>query len=320
MDIVAFVLEPLQYGFLTRALAVTVAAAVVAAVLSCWLILMGWSLMGDAVSHAVLPGVALSYIIGIPFSIGAFVFGAAAVALIGIVRSTTKLKADTVIGVVFTALFAAGLAIVSATPSQIDLMHILFGNVLGVSAAEVWQVLVLGALTLAILLFKRRDLTLLAFDRTHAHVIGLNTRLLSALLLGLLALTVVVGLQAVGIILVVAMLITPGATAFLLSRSFDRMLVIAVVLTVAASITGIYASYYLDISTGAAVVLCQALVFTVVYLVARPDGVVWQALRRVRSRTGAGSGTDRPTAGSTATQAAPAAMPRSPGAAARGDA
>ena len=282
MDLLALVTEPLQYGFLSRALAITVAAAVVSAVLSCWLILMGWSLMGDAVSHAVLPVVALAYIIGIPFSIGAFVFGVGAVALIGIVRSTTRLKADTVIGVVFTALFAAGLAIVSATPSQIDLMHILFGNVLGVSSAEVWQVLVLGALTLGVLLFKRRDLTLLAFDRTHAHVIGFNTRLLSGLLLGLLALTVVVGLQAVGIILVVAMLITPGATAFLLTRSFDRMLVIAVVLTVTASVAGIYASYYLDISTGASVVLCQAVVFAVVYLFARPDGVVWQVRRRTR--------------------------------------
>ncbi|THJ66147.1 metal ABC transporter permease [Arthrobacter echini] len=290
MDLVAFFLEPLQYGFLTRALAVTVAAAVVAAVLSCWLILMGFSLMGDAVSHAVLPGVALAYIVGLPFSIGAFVFGAGAVALIGVVRSTTRLKADTVIGVVFTALFASGLAIVSATPSQIDLMHILFGNVLGVSTGEVWQVLVLGALTLAVLLLKRRDLTLLAFDRTHAHVIGINTRRLSALLLGLLALTVVVGLQAVGIILVVAMLVTPGATAFLLTRSFDRMLVMSVSLTVIASVAGIYASYYLDISTGAAVVLCQALVFTVVYLVARPDGLLWQLARRRRSTRGGREG------------------------------
>ncbi len=294
MDLLAFLLDPLQYGFLTRALVVTVSAAVVAAVLSCWLILMGFSLMGDAVSHAVLPGVALAYIVGLPFSIGAFVFGAGAVALIGVVRSTTRLKADTVIGVVFTALFASGLAIVSATPSQIDLMHILFGNVLGVSTGEVWQVLVLGAITLTVLLLKRRDLTLLAFDRTHAHVIGINTRRLSALLLGLLALTVVVGLQAVGIILVVAMLVTPGATAFLLTRSFDRMLVLSVSLTVVASVAGIYASYYLDISTGAAVVLCQALVFAVVYLVARPDGLLWQLGRRRRStRTARDSGAGR---------------------------
>ena len=284
MELLNWIVEPLQYGFLTRALAVTLAAAVVSAVLSCWLILMGWSLMGDAVSHAVLPGVALAYIVGIPFSIGAFVFGAGAVALIGAVKSTSKLKPDTVIGVVFTALFAAGLAIVSSTPSQIDLMHILFGNVLGVTDGELWQVLLLGLLTLTILLLKRKDLTLLAFDRTHAHVLGLNTRFLSALLLGLLALSVVVGLQAVGIILVVAMLITPGATAFLLTRSFDRMLIVAVGITVAAAIAGIYASYYLDISTGAAVVLAQSVAFTAVYLLASPNGLLFQHLRR-RART-----------------------------------
>ncbi|PVE18536.1 MULTISPECIES: metal ABC transporter permease [unclassified Arthrobacter] len=284
MEVLNFLTEPLQYGFLTRALIVTVCAAVVASVLSCWLILMGWSLMGDAVSHAVLPGVALAYIIGIPFSIGAFVFGAGAVALIGLVKSTTKLKSDTVIGVVFTGLFALGLAIVSRTPSQVDLMHILFGNVLGVTNGELWQVVVLGVLTLAIVLYKRRDLTLFAFDRTHAHVIGLNTRALSTLLLGLLALSVVVGLQAVGIILVVAMLITPGATAFLLTRSFDRMLIIASSLTAAASVAGIYASYYLDISTGAAVVLSQSLVFVLVYLFARRTGVLWQAASRRRLR------------------------------------
>lgn len=282
MDPVAFLLEPLQYGFLTRALVVTLAAAVVASVLSCWLILMGWSLMGDAVSHAVLPGVALAYIVGVPFSIGAFLFGAGAVALIGAVRSTTKLKSDTVIGVVFTALFAVGLAIISRTPSQVDLMHILFGNVLGVTDGELWQVLILGTVTLTIVLLKRRDLTLLAFDRTHAHVIGLNTRVLDALLLGLLALSVVVGLQAVGIILVVAMLITPGATAFLLTRSFDRMLVLAVVITATAAVTGIYASYYLDISTGAAVVLAQALAFAAAYFGAPRSGLIAQLRRRRR--------------------------------------
>ncbi|EMY33998.1 manganese ABC transporter inner membrane subunit MntB [Arthrobacter crystallopoietes BAB-32] len=285
MDISNWLLEPLQYGFLTRALLVTVAAAAVSAALSCWLILMGWSLMGDAVSHAVLPGVALAYIVGVPFSLGAFIFGAGAVALIGAVRSTTKLKGDTAIGVVFTALFAFGLAIISKTPSQTDLQHILFGNVLGVSTPELLQVLILGAVTLAVLLYKRRDLTLLAFDRIHAHAIGLSTRWLSALLLGLLALTVVVGLQAVGIILIVAMLITPGATAFLLTRNFDRMLLISVTLTVAAAIAGIYASYYLDVATGASVVLAQSVVFLAVYLAAPRTGVLWQWRQRRNARS-----------------------------------
>ncbi len=277
MELFQWITEPFQYGFLTRALVVTLAAALVSAVLSCWLILMGWSLMGDAVSHAVLPGVALAYIVGLPFSLGAFAFGAGAVALIGFVRSTTKLKSDTVIGVVFTSMFAVGLIIVSATPSQVDLGHILFGNVLGVNDAELWQVLLLGALTLIVLLFKRRDLTLYAFDPVHAHAIGLSTRLLSALLLGLLALTVVVGLQAVGIILVVAMLITPGATAFLLTRKFTTMLAIAAGLAICSSIAGIYASYYFDISTGASVVVAQSLLFFCAYLFAPHTGMLMKS-------------------------------------------
>lgn len=289
MELLNWLAEPMLYGFMTRALIVTVAAALVCSVLSCWLILMGWSLMGDAVSHAVLPGVALAYIFGLPFSIGAFVFGAGAVALIGVVRSTTKLKSDTVIGVVFTALFAVGLAIISKTPSQTDLSHILFGNVLGVTDGEFRQVLVLGAITLAVLLFKRHDLTLYAFDRTHAHALGLNTKWLSTLLLGLLALTVVVALQAVGIILVVAMLITPGATAFLLTRRFPVMLAAAAAISVLTAITGIYASYYWDMSTGASVVLSQSAVFILAYLLAPRAGLLnqWRIRRsagRRRSR------------------------------------
>ncbi|GAB3530442.1 metal ABC transporter permease [Arthrobacter monumenti] len=286
MDLLNWLAEPMLYGFMTRALIVTVAAALVCSVLSCWLILMGWSLMGDAVSHAVLPGVALAYIVGLPFSIGAFVFGAGAVALIGVVRSTTKLKSDTVIGVVFTALFAAGLAIISKTPSQTDLGHILFGNVLGVTDAEFRQVLILGAITLGALLFKRRDLTLYAFDRTHAHALGINTKWLSTLLLGLLALTVVVALQAVGIILVVAMLITPGATAFLLTRRFPVMLGAAAGISVLTAVIGIYASYYWDMSTGASVVLAQSGVFVLAYLLAPRSGMLSQwRIRRAAGRS-----------------------------------
>lgn len=277
MELLNWLAEPMLYGFMTRALIVTVAAALVCSVLSCWLILMGWSLMGDAVSHAVLPGVALAYIVGVPFSIGAFVFGAGAVALIGIVRSTTKLKSDTVIGVVFTTLFAVGLAIISKTPSQTDLSHILFGNVLGVTDGEFVQVLVLGLITLAAVLFKRRDLTLFAFDRTHAHALGLNTRWLSTLLLGLLALTVVVALQAVGIILVVAMLITPGATAFMLTRRFPVMLAAAASISVLTAVVGIYASYYWDASTGASVVLAQSTVFVLAYVFAPRHGMIARA-------------------------------------------
>jgi manganese transport system permease protein len=282
-DILNWFIEPLQSDFMSRALVVTLVAAITCAVLSCWLVQIGWSLMGDAVSHAVLPGVAISYILGWPFAIGAFIFGAGAVALIGGVRATTKIKADAAIGVVFTALFALGLVIISVTPSQTDLNHILFGNVLGVSDVDITQVVVIGFIATAILLLKRRDLTLFAFDPSHANAIGISTKKLSVLLLGLLALTVVVALQAVGIVLVVAMLITPGATAYLMTKKFDRMIAYSVLVTSVSAIAGIYASYWLDVATGGAVVLAQAAAFTVAYLFGSRGGVVvvWRRTRRL---------------------------------------
>ncbi|MGP9583926.1 metal ABC transporter permease, partial [Brachybacterium sp. AOP35-5H-19] len=207
MNLTDFFLEPLSYDFMVRALATTLIASIVCAVLSCWLVLIGWSLMGDAVSHAVLPGVVLAYIAGVPFALGAVVFGFLAVALIGAVRDTSRVKEDAAIGIVFTTLFALGLVLISVTPSQTDLNHIIFGNLLGVSWADLTQIIILGAITFTILVTKRRDFTLYAFDSTHAHAIGLNPKILGAVLLGLLALTAVVALQAVGVVLVVAMLI-----------------------------------------------------------------------------------------------------------------
>ncbi|WP_086782941.1 metal ABC transporter permease [Crossiella equi] len=263
---------------MVRALLATIVAAVVCAVLSCWLVLIGWSLMGDAVSHAVLPGVVLAYVFGAPFALGALVFGFLAVALIGVVRDTSRVKEDAAIGIVFTTLFALGLVLISVTPSQTDLNHIVFGNLLGVGTSDLWQIAVLGAVALTVLLLKRRDFTLYAFDPTHAHAIGLNPRLLGAALLGLLALTSVVALQVVGVILVVAMLIIPGATAYLLTNRFQRMLVLAPVLSVAAAVTGLYVSYYLDTAPGGMIVLVQGAVFTAVYLFAPEHGLVGKRL------------------------------------------
>ncbi|WP_022892795.1 metal ABC transporter permease [Agromyces subbeticus] len=288
MDLVDILLEPLGYDFMQRAFLVTVTAAIVCGVLSCWLVLIGWSLMGDAVSHAVLPGVVLAYVLGTPFAVGALVFGIAAVALIGIVRSTSRVKEDAAIGVVFTTLFALGIVLISVIPSQTDLNHILFGNLLGVSVADLVQVLALGAVTLATLVLKRRDLTLYAFDPTHANAIGLNPKVLGALLLGLLALTVVVALQAVGVILVVAMLIIPGATAYLLTDRIAKMLVISPAIAGACSLLGIYLSYYLDTSSGGMVVLVMGAVFALVYLFAPKHGVIgrWFATARRRAAIG----------------------------------
>lgn len=282
MDALSFLTDPLQFDFMRRALLVAVMASLVCAVLSCWLVLIGWSLMGDAVSHAVLPGVALAYILGLPFAVGALVFGLGAVALIGAVRNTSRVKEDAAMGIVFTALFSLGLVLISRNPSQVDLVHILFGNLLGVADEDLYQVLGLGAVTLAVLLLKRRDLTLYAFDKIQAQAVGISVARLGALLLGLMALTIVVALQAVGVILVVALLITPGATAYLLTDRFNRMLVIAPAIAVVASVVGIYGSYYYDASTGGMVVLAQSAAFALAYLFSPSQGIVTRAVARRR--------------------------------------
>ncbi len=287
MNLLDLLIDPLRYEFMVRALATAVVAAVVCAVLSCWLVLIGWSLMGDAVSHAVLPGVVLAYVVGAPFAVGAIVFGFLAVALIGTIRSTSRIKEDAAIGIVFTTLFALGLVLISVTPSQTDLNHIVFGNLLGVSGGDLLQVLLISAFVLVVLVVKRRDFTLYAFDPTHAFAIGLNTRLLGTALLGLLALTAVVALQAVGVVLVVAMLIIPGATAYLLTDRFGRMLVIAPVTSALCAVAGIYTSYHVDTAPGGTIVVVQGALFTLVYLFAPRHGVLAKRAADRRHGTGA---------------------------------
>lgn len=279
-ELVSWITDPLQYEFMQRALLVAFVVGLTCALLSCWLVLLRWSLMGDAVAHAVLPGVVLSYLVGVPFAIGAFVFGVATVGFIGTVSRTTRIKEDAAIGVVFTALFALGIVLVSVIPSQVDLFHILFGNVLGVSDSDIRQVVILGGITVAILLVLWRSFVLFAFDPTHAHAIGISPRRWEVLLLTLLALTVIVALQAVGIVLVVAMLITPGVTAYLLTDRFDLMLAIAATVGVASTVLGTYASYHLDASTGGCIVCVLAVFFIVAYLFAPRYGVFGQRRRR----------------------------------------
>lgn len=280
MNMFDIIIEPLQYEFMVRALVTTVIAAVVCAVLSCWLVLIGWSLMGDAVSHAVLPGVVIAYVLGAPFAIGALVFGLLAVALIGAIRDTSRVKEDAAIGIVFTTLFALGLVLISVTPSQTDLNHIIFGNILGVSSGDLLQISILASVAFAVLFVKRRDLTLYAFDPTHAFAIGLSPRFLGALLLGVLALTAVVALQVVGVVLVVAMLIIPGATAHLLTDRFGRMLLIAPIFSALSAVIGIYLSYWIDAASGGLVVVVQGVAFGFVYLLAPRHGVWGRRITR----------------------------------------
>lgn len=280
MNILDFLVEPLTLPFMLRAFVVTVIAAAVCALLSCWLVLLGWSLMGDAISHAVLPGVVLAYIFGAPFAVGAVVAALVAVALIGGVQRSGRVREDAAIGIVFTTLFALGLVLISVTPSNTDLNHILFGNVLGVSWADVTQVAILAVLVAAVLLIKRRDFVLYAFDPGFARAVGLRPRLLGALLLVMLALTSVVALQIVGVVLVVAMLVIPGSTARLLTDRFVPMLGVSVGVSLAGTLTGLYTSYYLDVSPGGAVVVTQGLLFAIAYALAPRYGLV----ARLRAR------------------------------------
>ena len=270
----SFLLDPLSHEFMRKALMISSIVGGVCGLLSCYMTLKGWALMGDAVSHAVMPGVVLAYALGLPFSVGAFVFGVGSVALIGFVKQKSRVKEDTVIGLVFTGFFALGLVLVSKIKSNIDLMHILFGSPLGISNSDVKQTILICFLVLVVLIVFRRDLMLYCFDPTHARSIGINTGLLHYLLLSVLSLAAVAGLQTVGIILVVAMLITPGATAYLLTDRFDRMTVLAVLSSVISSVLGVYISYWSDIETGGSIVLVQTFIFLLAFLFAPRYGIL----------------------------------------------
>ena len=270
----SLLVEPLSHDFMRRALMVSALVGGVCGLLSCYMTLKGWALMGDAVSHAVMPGVVVAYALGLPFSIGAFVFGVGSVALIGFVKQKSRVKEDTVIGLVFTGFFALGLVLVSKTKSNIDLMHILFGSPLGISSSDVKQTFIISMIVIAVLLLFRRDLMLYCFDATHARSIGINTGLLHYMLLSVLSLAAVAGLQTVGIILVVAMLITPGATAYLLTDRFDRMTILAIISSALSSIIGVYISYWSDIETGGSIVLVQTMIFLFAFLFAPRYGIL----------------------------------------------
>ena len=271
-----WLLEPISHGFMLRALLVSALVGGVCGLLSCYMTLKGWALMGDAVSHAVMPGVVVAYALGLPFAVGAFVFGVGSVAVIGFVKQKSRVKEDTVIGLVFTGFFALGLVLISKIRSNIDLTHILFGNVLGISDSDITDTLVICAIVLAVLLVLRRDLMLFCFDPTHARSIGINTGLLHYLLLSVLSLAAVAGLQTVGIILVVAMLITPGATAYLLTDRFDRMTLLAVASSMFSSAGGVYVSYWTDSSTAGCIVLVQTFLFLLAFFFAPRHGIFRQ--------------------------------------------
>jgi manganese/iron transport system permease protein len=248
-------LLPFQFPFMQNGFLISLIVSPAAALLSCFLVLKGWALMGDAVSHAILPGVVLAYLLGIPLIVGAFTAGMGCSLLTGYLAENSRVKRDTVMGVVFSGMFAVGLILFVAFPSDAHLDQILFGNMLGVGPADLWTGLAISGPVVAVLSLKWRDFLLHAFDPAQAQAAGLNTRLLHYGLLTILSLVVVAVLASVGLILAVALLVTPGAIAFLVTRSFGRMLVVSVVVCTGSMLTGIYASFWLDSAPAPTIVL-----------------------------------------------------------------
>lgn len=278
-----WLLAPFAHEFMQRGLIVAVMVGLVCAVLSCFLVLKGWSLMGDAVSHAVLPGIVLAHIASLPLALGAFAAGLGCAFGIGYLKENSRVKEDTVMGIVFSGMFALGLVLFVKVDSDQHLMHILFGNMLGVTWADIAETALIALPVTAIMLLKRRDFLLHAFDPGHARAIGLPVRALHFGLLALLALTIVAALKAVGIILVVAMLVAPGAIGYLTSRRFDLMLLVAIGSATLSSVAGTILSFHLDAATGPCIVVVQGGFFALA-LAAN----LWRASRRRASSAVAG--------------------------------
>lgn len=268
---------PLAYAFMQRALVVAVLVGAVCSVLSCYLVLRGWSLMGDAISHAVLPGIVAAVVLGIPLAVGAFASGLSCALLTGYLKENSRVKEDTVMGIVFSGMFGLGLVLMTKVDTDLHLLHILFGDMLGVTWRDVIETGLIAVPTLLIVLAKRRDLLLYCFDPQHARAIGLPVQVIHYGLLILLALTVVAALKAVGVILVVAMLITPGATAYLLTDRFEHMLAISAAIAIGASIVGTLLSFHIDGATGPCIVLIQAAAFLAAFLLAPRNGLLRRA-------------------------------------------
>nr|WP_047577450.1 metal ABC transporter permease [Methylobacterium sp. ZNC0032] len=261
MIVIETLLSPFRFDFMINALVISAIVAVPMALLSCFLVLKGWSLMGDAISHAVFPGVVLAYILGFPYAIGAFAAGMVCATATGFLKENSRIKQDTVMGVVFSGMFGLGLVLYVKIQSDVHLDHILFGDMLGVSGTDIAGTAAIAAFTAVVIAVKWKDLLLHAFDPAQAQALGLRVKLLHYGLLGLISLTIVGALQAVGIILAIAMLIAPSAIAFLLTRRFSTMLLASVTIAVIGSLLGVYLSFFLDSAPAPTIVLLLSLVF-----------------------------------------------------------
>jgi manganese/iron transport system permease protein len=279
----AALLEPFSYSYMVNAMWVSALVGGVCAFLSCYLMLKGWSLIGDALSHAIVPGVAGAYMLGLPFSLGAFFAGGLAAAAMLFLNQRTKLREDAIIGLIFSSFFGLGLFMVSLSPMSVDIQTIVLGNVLAIAPADILQLALIGLVSLAVLLAKWKDLMVTFFDETHARSIGLNTTALKIMFFTLLSASTVAALQTVGAFLVISMVVTPGATAYLLTDRFPRLIAIAVLIGSLTSFVGAYASYFLDGATGGIIVVLQATIFLTAFLLAPRHGLLAARRRAERS-------------------------------------
>ncbi|MDJ1160083.1 metal ABC transporter permease [Chelatococcus sp. SYSU_G07232] len=270
----ASLLEPFAYGYMLNAMWVSALVGAVCAFLSAYLMLKGWSLIGDALSHAIVPGVAGAYMLGLPFSIGAFFSGGLAAATMLFLNQRTRLKEDAIIGLIFTSFFGLGLFMVSLSPTSVNVQTIILGNILAITPQDTLQLAVIGVVSLTVLLVKWKDLMVTFFDENHARSVGLNPSLLKAVFFTLLSACTVAALQTVGAFLVIAMVVTPGATAYLLTDRFPRLIGISVAIGALTSFVGAYASYFLDGATGGIIVVLQTFIFLAAFVLAPRHGVL----------------------------------------------
>lgn len=271
---IAVLLEPFQFTFMQQAFTLVILIAIPTALLSCFLVLKGWSLMGDAISHSILPGVVIAYIMAIPYAVGAFVAGIFCALATGYIKEHTRLKEDTVMGVVFSSLFALGLVMMSKIESGVHLDHILFGDMLGLSWSNIVESAVISIAVIGFMVVKGRDLVVYIFDHQHAKVIGLSVKFLHYSLLVILSLTIVASLKVVGMILVISLLIAPGAIAFLLTNKFSHMLSLAVIISVLCSIAGVYLSFFIDSAPAPTIIMMMSLLFIMVFSYQQINNVV----------------------------------------------
>ncbi|MGC6485076.1 MAG: metal ABC transporter permease [Candidatus Puniceispirillales bacterium] len=269
---IATLLEPFAYGYMTTAILIAGLVGAICAFLSAYLMLKGWSLIGDALSHSVVPGVAGAYMLGLPFALGAFLSGGLAALAMLFLSQRSGLKIDVIIGIIFTSFFGLGLFMVSVSPVSIDVNTIIMGNILAISPEDSLQLLIIGIVTLAIMTLKWKDMMMVFFDENHARSVGLQPERLKLVFFTLLSATVVAAMQTVGAFLVIAMVVTPGATAYLLCDRFSRLIVVSVLIGSSTAMAGAWASYFLDGATGGIIVTLQTAVFLLVFFVAPKYG------------------------------------------------